>query len=386
MCEDANNTVHLGFFVDDKADLEHLTFLEAKTASMCHQLMMPRRQKLSSLSGFLSGRSLTEAAYPSKKLRRFVADLIANKEVDIVYLFSAATFGWLPQNMNGIAVVSDLVDVDSAKWQAYSQKSPWPVSVIYKREAEKLFAFEKRVASASGRTFFVSDDEATLFQNLAGDQIDLKNSISGLVNGVDTELFNPTKYDVTNGNITRPIRLIFCGAMDYQPNIEAVCWFANNVFPNLRIEIPDIEFYIAGRPVAPQVQRLEGIEGITVTGGVPDMAEKISTADIVVAPLLTARGIQNKVLEGMAMAKPVVATSMANEGINAKNGEAIVVADDVDLFVSNVVELVRNEDMRHKIGCAARDFVQNHFSWDRSYTVLQTAMEDALAGSKKGYR
>lgn len=383
LIEEPGNTVHLGFFVDDLADLDHVPFLETRTASLCHQVMTPTQQKVRSLSAFFRGKSLTESAYPSKKLRRYVSDLIDGKFIDVVYLFSAATFTWLPKDMKGIPVITDLVDVDSAKWQAYAMRSPWPMSAIYGREAAKLLTFEQEVSLKSTQTYFVSDDEAKLFRQLSGQERQQTN-ISGLVNGVDTEKFDPSRYGTLEKNDDAAARLIFCGAMDYQPNIEAVCWFAAEVFPKLRFKIPNMELYIAGRPVAPQVERLNSQDGITVTGGVPDMADEVAKADIVIAPLLTARGIQNKVLEGMAMAKPVVATSMANEGINAPNGVAITIADDADTFVSEILKLSGDADLRSKIGLEARAFVQTRFSWDQSYAQLKNVIENNALRALEG--
>lgn len=370
----ARHEVHLGFFVDAKDDLKHLDFLREQSTSMEYCFASPMKQKIASLAGFLRGTSLTENAYPSKKMRCFAAHLIDNKLVDAVFLFSAATYNFLPKNLNGIPIITDFVDVDSAKWEAYADTNTWPASAIFKREAVKLSTFETEVARNSAASILVSGDEASLMSRRLEKQKLTGLNILGITNGVDSEMFSPNRYAVT----ANEEQLIFTGAMDYAPNVEAVVWFVENVFQRLKSSHPNMEFVIAGRPVAASVQKLDSYDGVKVIGAVDDMAETIAKSTIVVAPLLTARGIQNKVLEGMAMAKPVVATSAANEGINAPDREAVWIADDADAFV-NAVETLLDQDEADRLGKAAREFVTRNFNWDVSCSRLEALINDAIA-------
>lgn len=365
--------VHLGFFVDAKEDLEHIEFLKDQCTSLEYCFASPLKQKIASLLGFLKGTSLTENAYPSRQMRRFTADLVNTNKIDAVFLFSAATFDFLPNDLNGIPVVTDFVDVDSAKWEAYADSGKWPMSSVFRREAEKLAAFETKVAQKSVASVLVSNDEARLMGDRLSERGHAGLNVKGVTNGVDTTVFSPEKY----AKPVRPNQLIFTGAMDYAPNVEAVTWFVNSVFHRLKANHPDIEFVIAGRPVSPAVQKLDACEGVTVVGAVDDMAETISIAAIVVAPLLTARGIQNKVLEGMAMGKPVIATSAANEGINAPDLEAIRIADDADAFV-NAIEMMLDQAEAKMMGKAAREFVAKNFNWEVSCKKLETLIHVAI--------
>ncbi len=364
--------IHLGFFIDDPADLEHVDFLQKRSASLHFSFASPLKQKLFSLKGFLTGTSLTENAYPSSGMRSFVANLIDTNQVDAVFLYSAATYRFLPKNMKGVPIITDFVDVDSAKWEAYAANNSWPMSLIFRREGAKLAAFEAHVADRSLASVLVSKDEAALMRNRLSNRQQNAGKILGITNGVNAKAFSPEKYSTTS---TKG-RLIFTGAMDYAPNIEAVVWFVENVFHRVKLEHPHVELVIAGKPVAPDVQRLDAHDGVNVIGAVDDMAETIAGASIVIAPLLTARGIQNKVLEGMAMAKPVIATRAANEGINAPDRAAIWIANDPDGFAEAVAALLEPTAAK-QLGVAARNFVMDNFSWSKSCRAIEALLIDA---------
>lgn len=376
------HSVHLGFFVDDQEDMQHIAHLSKIAKSTCYEFMSPLKQKVNSLLGLLTGRSLTESAYPSAKMKRYVKGLIEGDEIDLIYIASAAPFSWLPGNLGNASLVSDLADVDSQKWHAYAQNARWPLSWLYDREAKTLLKFEQKIAVKSERTVFVTEDEAGLFRELC-DNTETSATVIGIKNGVNTGVFDPALYEQAVLQTSDAPKLIFCGAMNYQPNVEAVIWFADNVFPSLKEEFKNVEFIIAGRPVANAVAKLSAIEGVTVTGAVPDMAEEISKAHIVVAPLHTARGIQNKVLEGMAMAKPVIATDMANEGINAANGVEVLIANTPEQYMATINDIMASADGGRAIGDAARRFVEENFSWETSQRELDAVLEEACSTSEK---
>lgn len=373
-----NHEVHAGFFVDDKNDLQHIDFLNKQCASVTHAFALPLWQKIASLRGFFSGRSLTELAYPSRKIRREISDLLATGAIDLIYIYSAAPYTWLPDNIGNIPIITDFVDVDSEKWKAYSRTASLPMRLLYAREAKRLLQFEENVANHSRRCLLVSQDEADLLKYTLEARGTSTDHIIGVANGVDCNVFNPSKYTIktaSNGHI----RIIFTGAMDYQPNVEAVTWFASEVLPKLENKPIQFEFIIAGAPVAPAVQGLSDHKNISVRGRVLDMASEIAEAHIVVAPMKTARGIQNKVLEGMAMAKPVIVTAAANEGINAHIGTTILQVETADDYAAAIMRLAENENERLKLGIAARAFVEKHFSWEASWALLDEIILDSLS-------
>lgn len=371
----SNHEVQVGFFIDDPSDKQYVSFLEKNCAKVFWKFASPLKQKLASLRGFLTGRSLTEMAYPSKSLRAEVASIL-DEGVDLVFLYSAACRSFLPDTVN-VPVVTDFVDVDSEKWTAYSSSHKGPMAWVYGREGRLLAGYERDLAQESCVSIFVSGDEARLFRQNAK-AFGVSANIVGIPNGVETDKFDPGKYIVEP---SRRRRILFTGAMDYSPNIEAVIWFVEQVFSIIQRDNENVEFFVAGRPVAPAVAALGTVEGVTIVGGVEDMAAEIARADIIVAPLLTARGIQNKVLEGMAMAKPVVCTQAANEGINAPNNQCVLVADTAKDFADAVSSLLRDQSLAREIGLAARNFVADNNSWEAAFSLLDDEITNALLES-----
>ncbi|WP_025896112.1 TIGR03087 family PEP-CTERM/XrtA system glycosyltransferase [Kordiimonas gwangyangensis] len=355
----AQHEVHLGYYVDDPRDLQHTVFLGSIVKSMAFEFVAKRQQKMRAPLGLLTGQPLTLAAYPMGKLGRYCNELMAHGDLDAIVLFSAAVAPLVfKRGAPPCPVVTDFVDVDSAKWASYGMSARWPLSWLYQREGKLLAAYERMVAASSAATLFVSEAEAELFR--AGVTSDVAASVHAVCNGVDLKRFDPAKYDAALA-ITQ--KVIFTGAMDYAPNAEAAIWFVRHVWPLVKAKAPMAEFVIAGGPRTAEVDALAQPSSVSVLGYVDDMAAEIAKASVVVAPLQTARGIQNKVLEGMAMAKPVVATPAAQEGIPAAVGTDLAVQSDPRAFAETILHLMQHEGARNTMGSAARAFIEREHSW-----------------------
>lgn len=357
-----HHTVHAGFFLDDGKDKKHIQKLNDLLASVCAVSVNPFIQKILGLRAFFRGGSLTEYSYPTGKLKKYCNGLLLQGKIDVVFVFSAAPIKLVDDRFSGEIVV-DLVDVDSEKWRAYSKTSTWPLSKIFAREAKNLAVLEAKIVSRSERTLLVSEEEAGLLRKA---NPGMEEKIIGISNGVDTSFFDPRSYT----REPRSNSLLFTGALDYQPNIEAVVWFCDKIWPEIRAVHRDVVFYIAGSSPVSQILDLARLNGVNVLSDVPDMAEIIASAHIVVAPLRTARGIQNKVLEALAMAKPTVTTSVANVGVNGVPGEHLMVADTAAEFAAAVNLLLNDTSKCADLGLAARPFVEQNFSWDKSFEQL----------------
>ncbi|MBX3601529.1 MAG: TIGR03087 family PEP-CTERM/XrtA system glycosyltransferase [Rubrivivax sp.] len=371
-----HHRVHLGTFVDDPADEAHLPQLRQWCASVHAVRLHPLRSRLASLRGLLTGDSLTEHVYRDAGLARWVNETLARERIAAAVVFSSAMAPYVMGRAD-LPLLADLVDVDSAKWSAYAPQHRWPMSWLYRREGRTLLQLERRIAAGARRSFFATEKEAELFGGLAPD---VAGRVEAMDNGVDAAYFAPDD--------ARPAPfapgetpLVFTGAMDFGPNVDAVTWFAREVLPALRAGRPGLRFHIVGRSPAPAVRALaeDPAAGVVVTGTVPDVRPYLQHAAVVVAPLRLARGIQNKVLEAMAMARPVVAATACVEALVAEPGGELLAAGDAAEYVRCIELLLRVPDRADAMGVAGRQRVLRSYTWDAHLAVIDRHLA-ALTG------
>ena len=361
----ARYAIHLGAFVDDPDDWQYQDALKPYCASIKLLPLHPRRAKLASLAGLLTGEALTLPYYRNRGLKRWADERAASGKVKHGLAFSSAMAQFMPKTL--ARRVLDMVDVDSDKWTQYAPTQRWPMSWVYAREGSKLAEWEARVAEDFDATLLVSQHEAALLQRRVPQA---RHKISAFENGVDAEYFSPDR-DYPNPYSADVQGIVFTGAMDYWPNIDAVSWFADRIFPAVRDAVPGAQFTIVGSRPAEAVQVLARQPGVVVTGSVPDVRPYLAHAACAVAPLRIARGVQNKVLEAMAMARPVVASAQAAEGIRAEAGRDFILAQDEITFAQAVVN-----QLRHPASAApARETIQRHYSWLRNLARIDSLFE-----------
>nr|WP_314542792.1 TIGR03087 family PEP-CTERM/XrtA system glycosyltransferase [uncultured Massilia sp.] len=363
--------VHLATFVDDPDDWQYVPHVEALCASSHFAGMKPLLARVKSLSALLKNRSLSLEYYRDAGMARWVRDTVAAHKIDRVLVFSSAMAQYADP-YRGARRVVDFCDVDSDKWRQYADKKSFPMSWLYRYEADQLLRYERQVARDYDASLFVSAPEADLFRQLAPEST---AKIGHFNNGVDTDYFSP-EQSYASPYAAGERALVFTGAMDYWPNVDAVQWFAHEVFPQLRARFADARFYIVGARPAQAVQDLGKLPGVVVTGTVPDVRPYIAHAAVAVAPLRIARGIQNKVLEAMAMATAVVVSPQALEGIEAEPGSELVLAEDANAFVDAVSGLLTGQqDAAAAIGRAARAKVQRRYSWSSNLACIEESLE-----------
>jgi sugar transferase (PEP-CTERM/EpsH1 system associated) len=363
--------VHLATFVDDADDWQHVPHVQALCASSHFAAMKPLQARVKSLAALLKNRSLSLEYYRDAGMARWVRDTVAAQRIERVLVFSSAMAQYADP-YRGARRVVDFCDVDSDKWRQYADKKSFPMSWLYRYEANQLLRYERQVARDYDASLFVSAPEAELFRSLAPEST---AKIGHFNNGVDTDYFSPEQA-YTSPYAPGERALVFTGAMDYWPNVDAVQWFAAEVFPALRARFPDLRFYIVGSRPAPAVEALAQQAGVTVTGTVPDVRPYIAHAAVAVAPLRIARGIQNKVLEAMAMARAVVVSPQALEGIEAEPGSELLLAEDAAAFIDAVGTLLAGQDSAAQaIGRAARAKVQRRYSWSSNLACIGESLE-----------
>ncbi|MEO3471540.1 TIGR03087 family PEP-CTERM/XrtA system glycosyltransferase [Roseomonas sp. CAU 1739] len=363
--------VDLGCLVDDPADLAHLGVLRGRCAVVEHALLPNRGRIARALMGMRPGRPLSLGWFRDARLAAWARAGLGAGRYDAVLAYSSAMAPYALGPAPGpVRRVLDMVDVDSEKWRAYAAGARPPMRQVWAREARTLLAFERRAAAAFDRTLLVSREEAARFANLAPE---VAGRIGWVDNGVDLGRFDPTLPFPASGEAT----LVFTGRMDYRPNVEAVIWFAGAVMPLLRARWPAAAFSIVGAKPSPDVLALAQLPGVTVTGEVPDTRPFIAAATACVAPLRIARGIQNKVLEAMAMARPVICSPQAFEGVHAVAGRDLLVADDAGSWVEAIGAVFAG---RHPgLGPRARQAIEAGHDWTVTLRALDAALENAPA-------
>ncbi len=360
--------VYLGAFIDDEQDWQYVDHVNSLCEETCFVRLDPVLARIRSFTCLFSSMPLTLPYYRSSKLGAWVNHLLAGGMINHAVIFSSAMAQYISEKDIASSVI-DYVDVDSDKWRQYALTKAWPQKWVYQREAELLLKYETLITKKCSSVTFVSEKEADLFKQLSPE---VANKITYFNNGVDTDFFSPDQHFVNPYKVGTKV-LVFTGAMDYWPNVDAVRWLAYELFPAVRTKIPGLEFYIVGARPSKKVLELSAIPGVVVTGSVDDVRPYLAYSEIAIAPLRIARGIQNKVLEAMAMEKTVVASPQALEGITAIPGIEIFVADGVEEYINHLISLLQNP--RIEVGKAARRRVIEDYNWDKNLSRIDRLLQ-----------
>jgi sugar transferase (PEP-CTERM/EpsH1 system associated) len=268
----------------------------------------------------------------------------------------------------------DLVDVDSAKWEQYADQTIGLKRLIYRWEANRLGAYEHWLAGVADGVLLTTEAEAALYRRRVG-----AAPVTVIPNGVDLEYFT------VDGEPDEQPTVVFTGVLNYRPNVQGIAWFVEHVWPLVRQQVADAQLRIVGMGAGRAVHALGQNPGVRVVGAVDDVRPEVTRAAVSVAPLHVARGIQNKILEAMAMARAVVATHDAATGINCRFGEHLLVADQADRFAGSVVRLLKDRSEQERIGQAARRYVEHHHCWDQCLSPLVEVMQRGRQGDSASF-
>lgn len=365
------HAVDLACLADDPADLapERINALHA-VCNRVEVVYRPRRKALlSAVRALMKREAMSLPFFGDEGLRRAVDRWIGEHRYDAVLAHSAPMCQYVPAR-EGLVRVADFCDVDSEKWKQYATLTAPPKKWVYAREAAKLRTFETEVARTWDSVVLATHPEAALFRGFCKE-----GRVEVVPNGVDADFFRACRAPGET--------VLFTGAMDYFPNVEGVVWFAKEIWPLVRREVPRAKFVVVGPRPTEAVRALHDLEGgIDVRGRVPDVRDAIAEAAVCVAPLRIARGIQNKVLEAMASTRPVVATTAAFEGVTATPGRDLLVADDPGAFAGQVVDLLADPARRRRIGDNARAAVLATHAWDAHVSALEKLLEAGHATKK----
>jgi len=411
--------IHLACLADDPKDLKYEEDLKNFCKSTNVVLINPKFVKLKSSFYLFSKKPLSVPYFYSRKLQQTIDQLLSTIDFNVIFCFSSpmaeyvfkskllvssclklekslvkgspVTRNELPETSNQQPstsnqppatgnkkpatinhqpkLIMDFVDVDSDKWAQYSKYARFPKSWIYALEGRRLADYERNVAETFDHSIFVTEAEKRIFKR--------KNpyiqNVSVIPNGVDLDYFSPRfcqKPETSN----QPPVIVFTGAMDYYSNVDGVVWFTKEIMPLIKKQIPAIQFYIVGSNPTKEVLSLSSNNGVIVTGYVPDTREYLKKATVAVVPLRIARGIQNKILEAMAMGIPVVTTPQAFEGIEAKPDRDLILGKDEGKIAKGVIKLIKEASLRKSLGDNARRVIENNYSWTKNLEKLNSIL------------
>jgi sugar transferase (PEP-CTERM/EpsH1 system associated) len=354
--------VHLAFPSQGRPHPETIKALE-RYCQRVSAVPVGRRMRWVSAAWSLGvGRTGTEGLFRSARLKRIVSAWARENHFDAVVVVCSSMVQYLDATgLDGLPVIVDLVDVDSQKWFQYAQHSWGLKRRIFQLEGRRLRRLEASLPDRVDALAFVSSHEAELFRSFCP-----TDRLHVIGNGVDLDYFRP---DAASGTSTSP-DCVFVGALDYQANLDGVTWFCREIWPEVRRRHPQAAFRLVGSSPGRAARRLARTPGVDLVGQVPDVRPYLRAAAIAVVPLRVARGLQNKVLEAMAVGKAVVATPQALEGIGATPGVHLCQAVTPAQWVQTIISLLSDPHLGSRLGGAAREFVNQGFQWNAQLQPL----------------
>jgi sugar transferase (PEP-CTERM/EpsH1 system associated) len=373
--------VHLACFVDDPDDWQHADHLRA-LCTECHFAALSRGSAWrAGLRALARGEAISVASVRDGALAAWIGDLMRRRPIRSVFAYSAAMARFLPRGpAHGLRRIIDFVDVDSEKWRQMAACRHWPLSWLCWRESERLRAFDRDAVQRCDHCLFVSPAEAQSFQEL----VPAATGKAVVVpNGVDSDRFTPDLRMPNAFGPGGPV-VVFTGDMSYWPNQDGVLWFAQEVLPRLRTDRPDIRFIVVGRRPRRRLLRSAARLGFTLTGAVPDVRPFLAHCAVAVAPLRVARGVPNKILEAMAMAKAVVATPAAVAGLRVRAGQDILLAADAHAFAAATSRAL-DPQVARAMGAHARARALADYAWAPSLRILDRLVAPAPT-TRRGWR
>lgn len=359
--------VHLGCFVDDPFDRQYIQQLDQYCQSCFSLDICNRGQLTSGIKALFSETPVSVEYYRSDDFQRWVDQTISDNDIDRLLVYSSVMTQFIAHSRYQKKTrILDMADIDSDKWRQYAQKKPWFSKWVYFREQRLLAQLEQKALAQFEALTLISDLESRLFRQMSPTA--LAHKIHTLSNGVDTKYFSPDAiFDLSeNPQLSTP-SICFTGAMDYWANVDAMVWFCDKVWPRILQQQPQTSFYIVGGNPPQTVKQLNKIKGVTVTGRVADVRPYLAGSQVAVAPMQIARGIQNKVLEAMAMAKPVVMTSKGNEGIALDDNQQLLVHDDPNKMASCIIDLLQHSQLNFQRN---RQWIIDRYGWHGALAKL----------------
>ncbi|MAE64682.1 MAG: hypothetical protein CMJ18_10490 [Phycisphaeraceae bacterium] len=342
---------------DEPVWLQHHQLLSTMAERVAIQPITSRWSQFKGVTALLTGRAITPAYHYRVSLAQQIQQWHEQAPFDAILTFCSGMIEYARQllardTQRKIRHVFDLVDVDSLKWRQYARDSNLLLRWVYAAEARRLRRIESGETDRYDAIVVTTPREVERYR----EHVTADAPITAIANGVDLEYFHP-QPDCDEKTIA------FVGVLNYKPNVDGIARFAEEVMPRLLEQMPDAQLSIIGRHPVPRVLDLDDLPGVKVVGSVPDVRQYVATAGVIIAPLYIAPGLQNKVLEAMASERLVVCSPGAASGIDAVDGEHLLVADRPEQWVAQLERALTDGAWRRDIAAAARRRVEQCYDW-----------------------
>jgi sugar transferase (PEP-CTERM/EpsH1 system associated) len=365
--------VYLAGFIDSDEDWQYVEELRKYCSDVYFRPVNKLRSKLSSALSLLSRRSLSVGFYSDRAFGKWVENASRDVNFDAAVAFSSSMTQFLPYDLlKNTVIVADFVDLDSDKWNQYAAEVRWPMSSVFRYEAKALARWETDTVDFVDAVTLVSSAERNLLVERCGNE---EGKIEVVRNGVDTQFFDPT-LEFANPYEPGKRIAVFTGAMDYFANVQGVKWFAEEIWPGVKREIPSAEFWIVGSKPTKEVRALESLDGVVVTGFVEDVRPYLRHSHVVVVPLQLARGVQNKVLEALSMDLPVLATPPALRGLDGSIPDSARSISEADKFAKATISSLESD--KDEPDGSGRAYVLQNYDWQKNLSEIERILSAGL--------
>jgi len=329
------------------------------------------------LRSFLSQYTYREVKFWEPALQRVIFQLLDEDEFDLVWVNFMNMTRYLDGFQSGVGrkplLILDQHNVDSGFWETFHSHSANPFIKLFAASEERK-AIRRQHSCYPEYDVICSvseDDRDTTLEFLQGDG----SNIWLVPNGIDSNYFAPPPAGIKQG---KDYKIIFTGSMDAYMNQQAACWFVDFVWPIVRQRFSAASFYVIGRNPTQKVLSLGDVQGVHVTGSVPDVRTWMKDADLAVIPLHLGGGTKLKTLEAMGMGLPIVSTPAGVQGLPITSGEQLLIAENPEGFGAGVCSLLEDRQLAQRLGSNARKLVEASFSWERIYSQVEGKLSKKL--------
>lgn len=360
------HTIYLISFIESEKELEYVAPMKEYCADVEVILLKPMQSYINCILYSLSLIPFQVAYYRDGRMKDKIRKVIETEKIIGIYIHLLRMAQYV-KDIKGINRILDLTDALSLSLKRSLRFRNHLFFLFYFVEWLKISIYEPRIVKHFNRCLLVSAIDRKTSRSLSR-----ADNISIISNGVDFDYFKPTGKEYNHNSI------VFIGNLHSFPNRDAVLYFYRDILSLIKEEIPDIKFYIVGINPPEKILELAKDKNVIITGGVDDSRPYLSDAAAMVCPIRVATGMQNKILEAMAMGLPVISTSVATLWMDRKEGSGVLTADAPAEFAKKVIEVIKNKDMREELSLNARKLIVENYDWNKNINKLELLFEEGI--------